>query len=288
MKSLLLTGLITIAVGSVGMTTVAQTDTQTPQTPTATPNQTLPLPLLQAAPLVQATSKLLGQQSYAISSEVEITSSTNANIAAKARVMTTVAAPNKVKSEIIIQSPDGSKPEREYKIIADGDRVWIYDKETDRYSIGEYKQFIQSSEGLAFGSLAHFYLRTLDTVNSNKIASRAIAKLPPDRLVKYFQRFANVDLQNMTIRNEQIGDTAYSIYDINAADRSYEVTAYVSPLSSNIERIDLIGQQDGLDLLFVEQITSQATPESIPADTFTFVPPNDAEQVESQIRISLF
>ena len=288
MKSLLLVGLTTITVGSIGMITVAQTNSQAPQTSETTPAQTLPSPLLQAAPLVQATSKLLAQQSYAIESEVELTGNlAERQLLANANVQTIVAAPNKVSSKITFVDRDRGS-DRQYQIIADGTQVWIYDIEANQYSVSEYQQFIQSQAGLNVGTLAGFYLKALDKVNSNKIASRAIAKLPPDRLVEYFQRFANIDLQNMRIRNEQIKDTAYSVYDINAADKSYEMTAYVSPLSNNIERIDLTGKQDGLDLVLVEQIISQAIPESIPTDTFTFAPPNDALQVESQIKINPF
>ena len=49
-----------------------------------------------------------------------------------------------------------------------------------------------------------------------------------------------IDLQNMTIKNEQIEDTAYTIYDINANDNSYKVTTYASSRSSHIDRINSI------------------------------------------------
>jgi len=280
MKSLLSIALTTIAIGSIKVTTVAQTDTQTPQT---APNQTIPLPLLRATPLIQATSKLLGQQSYKIESVAELMGNiSDRQLTANAEIQTLVAAPNKVNTKITFDR------DRQYQIIADGERVWIYDVEANQYSVSQYQQFVRSDAALNLGTLANLYLRTLDKVNSNKIASRAIAKLPPDRLIGYFQRLANIDLQNMTIRNEQLEGTAYSIYDINATDNSYEVTAYVSPVTSNIDRIDLIGQKDGLDLLLVEQITNQTIPESISADTFSFIPPDDAKQVELQIEINPF
>ncbi|MEL6929754.1 MAG: hypothetical protein AAFO95_14090 [Cyanobacteria bacterium J06600_6] len=285
MKSLLLVGLTTIAISNMSMTTIAQTETQTPQTPTS---PALPLPLLQAAPLVQATSKLLAQQSYQIESSIELMGNLpDRQLVANANLKTIIAAPNKVNTEITFVNRDRGLGQK-YQIISNGTQVWIYDQATNQYSVSEYRQFIQSAAAVNVGTLANFYLRTLDRVNSNKIASRALAKLPPDRLIGYFQRFANVDLQNMTIRNEQIEDTFYSIYDINAVDNSYEVTTYVAPQSSNIDRIDLIGQKDGLDLLLIEQITSQTLPESISAETFNFVPPDNAEQVELQIAIEPF
>ena len=284
MKTLRSIVLSTITVASLGVTTVAQTDNPPAQTTPAS----IPLPLLQAAPLVQATSKLLGQQSYEIESTAELIGNLpDRQLAANANIQTIVAAPNQVNSKITFVDRDRNL-ERQYQIVGDGIQVWIYDGSANKYSVSNYQEFIQSSAGLNVGILANFYLRTLDKVNSNKIASRAIAKLPPERLVKYFQRLANADLQNMTIRNEQLGDTAYSIYDINATDNSYEVTTYVSPESSNIDRIDLVGQQDGLDLLLIEQVSKQNIPPAVAPETFNFTPPDDAELVESPIAIEAF
>ena len=285
MKFLLSIGLAVVTFSGVCIYgTLAQTNVE-PQTEPN--NSTLTLPLLQAAPLVQATSKLLGQQSYEIESEVEITSLTRADIVANAQIITAIAAPNKVNSEITFFGEDESS-DRTYQIISNGTQVWIYDFEQNQYSVGEYKQFIESETGLAVGTLASFYLKTLNGVNSNKIASRAIGKLPPDRLLKYFQKFANIDLQNMAIRNEEVAGKAYSVYDLSAADQSYQTTAYVTPQLANIERVDISGKKDGLDLMVIEQIISQTTPESVAPDAFEFVPPDDAEQIEAQIEINPF
>lgn len=286
MKSLLLTALTAILLGNLGHNQIfAQTNTPASPTP---PNPTIPLPLIQAVPLVQASSKLLGQQTYQIESEIELSAIIpDAPLVKQAYLKTTIAAPNQVNTEITFFDQE-KRLDQQYQIISNGTQLWIYDVVANQYSVSEYKQFIQSSAGLTVGTLANFYLKTLNTVNSNRIASRAIAKLPPDRLVKYFQRFANIDLQNMVIRNEEIDGIPYAIYDIDAIDRSYELTTYVAPPSANIERIDLVGSQDGLNVLLVEQILSQTIPPAIPADTFTFIPPEDAEQMESQIEINPF
>ena len=288
MKFLLSIGLTAISVGSLNtIATVAQTTQTSPQTPQSDPNQVIPLPLLQAAPLVQATSKLLGQQSYEIESEVEITSQTKADIVANAQILTAIAAPNKVNSEITFFGEDESS-DRTYQIVSNGTQVWIYDLEQNQYSVSEYKPFVNSETGLAMGTLANFYLKTLDGVNSNKIASRALGKLPPDRLLKYFQKFANIDLQNMAIRNESVAGKAYAVYDIDAADRTYQSTVYVTPQGADIERVSISGKKADLDVVVTEQIISQAIPESLAPDIFNFIPPDDAQQVEIQIKLSPF
>ncbi|MEM6610651.1 MAG: hypothetical protein AAF652_00040 [Cyanobacteria bacterium P01_C01_bin.72] len=294
MKSLFLISLVVFALGSTGtITSPAQTTSDNPeseisQPPLASPSPSISAPLLQAAPLVQASSKLLGQQVYQIESKIKLTTNEIEEFAtANAHLVTTIAAPDKVKAELTFLTSERDL-ERQYQIIANGTQVWIYDSQDNKYSVNEYPQFITSSEGITVGTLANFYLKTLHTINSNRIASRAISKLPPDRLLRYFQTYANLDLQNMTIRNEQLGNQNYTIYDLNAVDRSYQTTIYVQPQSSNIEQVNLKGQKDDLAITITEQIISQTPVEPMPLETFNFIPPDEAEEVESQIEIYPF
>lgn len=294
MKSLFLVGLVIFAFGSTGtITSVAQTTSDTsesenPEPPVAPPSPAIPAPLLQAAPLVQASSKLLGQQIYQIESKIKLTTNEAEELATvNAHLVTTIAAPDKVKADLTFLNPEKSL-ERQYQIITNGTQVWIYDVQAHKYSVSEYPQFITSSAGISVGTLANFYLKTLHTINSNRIASRAISKLPPERLLGYFQAYANIDLQNMTTRNEQLGNQTYAIYDLNAMDRSYQATIYVQPQSSNIEQVNLKGQKDNSVITIIEQIISQTPVEPVPFESFNFVPPDDAEEVELQIEIYPF
>ena len=285
MKLLLSVALTTISINNCinnfSDNTLAQTTTPAP----TTPQSEIPLPLVRAAPLVQAVSRLLTQQTYQIESAIELTTAISDSPAAQAQIRTIIAAPNKVNTEITFFDGDTAL-EQQYQIVANGTQVWIYDLEANQYSVSEYKQFLESTTSLSVGILANFYVTTLNRVNNNKIASRAIAKLPPDRLVKYFQRYANIDLQNMVVRNEQLEGQPYAVYDIDATDRTYKVTAFVSPQSSNIERVNLIGQQNGLEILMSERVTSHTIPEAIAEDTFNFIPPNNAEQIDRPIIIN--
>ena len=262
--------------------TLAQTAIPAP----TTPQSEIPLPLLQAAPLVQAVSRLLTQQTYQIESAIELSTAVSDSPAAQAQIRTIIAAPN-INTEITFFDEDTAL-EQQYQIVANGTQVWIYDLQANQYSVSEYKQFLESTTSLSIGTLANFHVTTFNRVNNNKIASRAIAKLPPDRLVKYFQRYANIDLQNMVVRNEQLEGQPYAVYDIDATDRTYKVTAFVSPQSTNIERVNLVGQQNGIEILMSERVISQTIPEAIAENTFNFIPPDDAEQVESQIKINPF
>ena len=282
---LLFAGLAAITIGSLGpIATVAQS----PNAPTPTPRaeSAIPLPLLQAAPLVQAGSKLLGQQSYQIESAVELKVEVpNAPIVSNAKLKTIVAAPNKFNTEVGFLNEDDS--DSAFQIVSDGKQVWIYDVAQNRYSIGEYKQFIESETGLAVGTISNFYLKTLNGVNNNKIAGRAIAKLPPNRLMRYFQRFANVDLQNMVIKTAEVDGKPYNLYEINAYDKSYQATVYVTPQQADIERVDVSGTKNGLKVMVRDTVVSQSAPDSLADDLFLFLPPEDAQQVE-QIEIFPF
>lgn len=286
MKPLLLIGLTIFSAGSTGLlAAIAQTN---PKNPATTPIPSLPVPLLQAAPLVQASSKLLGQQHYQIESEIELTLNlTDAPLVTYAQILTTVAAPNQVNAEISFVEESGES-KQEYQVVSNGTQVWIYDLLQNQYSVSEYNQFIQSEEGLAVGTLSSFYLKSLNSVNNRPIASRTLAKLPPDQLLRYFQKFANIDLQNIAIRTEQIKAKNYTIYDIDATDRTFKGTVYVNSQSADIERVDLSGKKDGLDITIKEQVISQMIPETIQTDIFNFSPPKDAEEVAEQIAIAPF
>lgn len=290
MKFLFLICLTIISLGNIGpLTSTAQGTLEDSEPPaTNTPKPAIPAPLLQAAPLVQATSKLLSQQIYQIESEIELTAGEiEEPLMANAHLITTIVAPDKVKTEITFFDPEKTL-DRQYQVIANGTQVWIYDVENNQYSVNEYGQFISSQTGLAVGTLANFYLKTLNTINNNRIASRAIGKLPPDRLFRYFQSYANLDLQNIVIRNEQIGQEVYAVYDLDALDKSYQLTTYIAPQSSDIKQIYLQGKKDDLDITLIEQIISQTALELMPVEAFNFIPPDDAEQVESQIAIDIF
>lgn len=242
----------------------------------------------EVAPLVQSVSKLLGQKSYQVNSVMEITGDIPGTfIKSQAQINTTVVAPNKFVSEIIFTSPNGL-PGKKYQIVSDGNQVWIYSLITNQYSIIDYKQFMQSRDGFMLGTISYFYLKTLNDVGNSQITANAIAKLPPDRLLKYFQRATGVDLQKTVIRNESVEGTNYKVYDLDSPEKGYKLSTYINPQQGDLEIIDLSGQKDGMDLAIKESITNQSVPSSIPRDIFSFAPPNGGEQVVNPIPIQPF
>lgn len=285
MKSLFLLGCVVVGMGNItptNLTWLANSDTllaQTSPAPTA--------PQTKTAPLIQAASALLSQERYQLESEMEITGDIPGTFfRSNARINTTVETPNKINSQVTFVSPDGLEG-KIYQIVSDGTQVWIYNLATNQYSVSNIEQFLQTREAFLMGTLSHFYVNTRSNITSSTIAANVLAKLPEDRLVRYFQRFANVDLQNSVIKDETIENKAYKVYDLDASN-SFKIAAYVNPEPANIERVHLSGTKDGLQLSSKEQIIARTIPESIPAETFNFSPPDDAEQVQQQIAIDPF
>lgn len=201
-----------------------------------------------------------------------------------------MTSPNRFNTEIVVNSLNSNRKSQKYQIISNGTQVWIYDTEQNQYSVGECKKFIQSPAGQNVGGLANFYLRTLDSAYRNRNELVAIAKSDPNRLARleYFKKLTNLDLRNMAVRNKQIRDVAYDVYDIGTADESYRLAVYVSSSSNDIERIERMHQKDGVNLLSIEQIVRQSNYRATSDDIFTFIPPDNAEQVESPIQINSF
>lgn len=240
------------------------------------------------SPLIQSGKNFLSLEQYELESIMEITGDIpGRSFISDAKIKTIVEAPNKFNSQIVFVSPNGLEG-KSYKIISDGDLVWIYDFATNQYSVSELRQFLQTREGLLAGTLSYFYLNTRNNIGSSKIIASFLAKLPEDRLLRYFQRYNKLNLQNSVIKNETIDDKTYQVYDIDSTDRGFQVKAYVNPQENSIERIHLSGTKDGLELASQERVTNLTIPESISPETFVFIPPDEAEQVEQQITIAPF
>ncbi|MEM8828415.1 MAG: hypothetical protein AAGE96_03545 [Cyanobacteria bacterium P01_G01_bin.19] len=240
------------------------------------------------SPLIQSGKNFLSLEQYELESIMEITGDIpGRSFISDAKIKTIVEAPNKFNSQIAFVSPNGLEG-KSYKIISDGDLVWIYDFATNQYSVSELRQFLQTREGLLAGTLSYFYLNTRNNIGSSKIIASFLAKLPEDRLLRYFQRYNKLNLQNSVIKNETINDKTYQVYDIDALDRGFQVKAFVNPQENSIERIHLSGTKDGLELASQERVTNLTIPESISPETFVFIPPDEAEQVEQQITIAPF
>ena len=282
MKSLLTLGCIAVGMSNFVPTLLTQANY------TQLLAQTTPAPRTKTSPLIQAAGNLLRLERYQLESAMEITGDIpGTSFTSQAKINTTVEAPNKINSQITFVSPNGLEG-KTYQIISDGSQVWIYNLATNQYSTSNIKEFLQTREGFLIGTLSHFYVTTRSNIGNSMIAANFLAKLPEDRLIKYFQRFANIDLQNTVIRDETIDTKAYKVYDLDVSNKGFKTSAYINPDSTTIEQVHLSATKDGLQLAATEQILNQNLPESISAETFSFSPPDDAEQVPKQITIEPF
>jgi len=282
MKSLLMLGCIVVGISNIAPTFLFHSNS------TQLLAQTNPSSPTQTSPLVSAGTNLVRLERYQIESEMAITGDIpGTSFASVARVNSSVESPSKINSQITFISPNGLEG-KTYQVVSDGSQVWIYNAATNQYSVSELKQFLQTREGFLIGTLSHFYLTTRSNIGSSTIATNLLASIPEDRLVRYFQIFSQINLQNSVIKDETINGKNYQVYDLNASNQGFETTAYVNLESATIERVDLSGTKDGLQLASQEKILNQNLPDSIPPETFSFSPPEDAEQVTQQIMIQPF
>lgn len=286
MKSLLILGFTLFSLGNVVQNrAIAQNNQNNFRTLLAQVN---PTPQTATSPLIQAGKTLLSLERYELESVMKITGDIpGASFASDAKIKTIVEAPNKFSSQVTFISPSGLEG-KAYDMISDGNVVWIYNYASNQYSVSDFKSFLQTREGFLVGALSYFYLNTRSNIGSSNIIANFLAKLPEDRLLRYFQRFSDLDLQNAVIREETVEGTAYKAYDIDATNRGFQATAYINPQQGNLERVHLSGTKNGLQLASKEQIINQTIPDSFSEDTFTFNPPDDAEQVEQQIAVIPF
>ena len=241
-----------------------------------------------ASPLVRAAKELLSLERYELESVMQITGDIpGTSFTSDAEIKTIVEAPNKFNSQITFVSPNGLEG-KAYDIVSDGSRVWIYDYATNQYSVSDLDSFLQTRESFLVGALSYFYLNTRSNIGSSSIVANFLAKLPEDRLIDYFQRFSNLNLENSAIADKTIEGRNYKVYEIDATVRGFKATAYIDSEGEYVERVNLSGTKDDLQLATKEQMLEQNIPESFSDDTFSFEPPDDAEPVEQQIIITPF
>lgn len=263
--------------------TLAQNNSELPTT-NSSPNE----PETEASPLVRGVKQFLGLERYQLESVMEITGEIPGSaFTSNAQIDTTVAAPNKFNSQITFVSPNGL-PGKTYQIVSDGSQVWIYNLATNQYSISNIEEFLQTREGFLIGTLSYFYVSTRQNIGGSRILGNFLAKLPEAQLLKYFQKFTKLDLENLTIRNEEIAGTTYRAYDINGTAGDLQATVYIEPQRGNLARLDLSGSKNGLQLASQETAVNLTIPESIAEETFMFEPPENAAQSPQQIEILPF
>ncbi|MCC0177388.1 hypothetical protein I4641_10410 [Waterburya agarophytonicola K14] len=277
MKSLLLLGFTVFSLGNLAqIKAIAQSTLDTPA------------PQTEASPLVQSAKAFISLESYELESVMETTGDIPGTaFTSNAKIKTIVAAPNKFNSQITFVSPNGLEG-KTYRVVSNGSQVWIYNWATNQYSVSDIKQFLQTREGFLIGTLSYFYINTRSNIGGWRIMGNFLAKLPEAQLLKYFQKFTNLDLQNLTIRDEKLNGKTYKAYDIDAKNQGFQATAYIDTQKGNLERVHLSGAKNGLQLTSKEQVINQTIPESIPPQTFVFSAADDAEQVEQQIPIAPF
>jgi hypothetical protein len=77
-------------------------------------------------------------------------------------------------------------------------------------------------------------------------------------------------------------------YSYQEAKEGFTIKAFINPSSADIKYIHLTGVEDEVSLFMEEQIIKKTNLQSIPSDTFRFLPPINVQKVDQPIPIEPF
>jgi outer membrane lipoprotein-sorting protein len=191
------------------------------------------------------------------------------NIQAK----TIVNSANKFRSEIAFSQ--NNKPSKESAIVvSDGKQVYIYRPDLKQYSVISSQAFNKSNDSFFIGLSSSFFLEFADDIGQY-IASGALSQ---PEVIKEISTAANEAIKGEKL-NEQ-GKQLY-VYSFDDPKQGYTLSAYVNPQLANLEKMQIVGKDNGFDIAIIENIQQRTEIKTLAQQTFRFTPPKGAKKVKS-------
>lgn len=180
------------------------------------------------------------------------------------RTQAIVQYPNRFRLEVRV----GTETTPRSTIVSDGQTVSIYRSDLKQFTTMSYAEFDQRSGTFVVSLSSALYMRFAPMLKkSGGVDSLAISILPDTKMTT--EQTNNGNLVVYTHTNQQ-GDTA---------------ALAVNPIDALIKQVRTSGSSDGsfgrFDSAMTETIQRQTINPTIPANTFQFTPPKDAERVNS-------
>jgi outer membrane lipoprotein-sorting protein len=302
-KLLLGTSVFSVLIGLIGVSqaqispgvtppkSTIPTQTQPIRIPSATPpNSTTPVPeRVPKAPGTNTTdlnllSKAVGVfwQSDRTETESQMLikgEQQGVKIETSAQVKTIAQIGNKFQTQLLI-TPAGSTPKAAYTIVSNGRDVWIYRPDRRQYAKTTFDTFRSGSNWLWTGVSSSLFL-TISAADRQEILSAlgterdVIKSIPPSQFKDLIGSERQVDGQNL-----------YS-YSYNFKGEGFVFDVLVQPQAATVQRIELNGKVDGMNISLSEKILSRKPQAVISKQTFQFVPPQGVKKVKA-IEIELF
>jgi outer membrane lipoprotein-sorting protein len=273
--SKLLSGII-IAVGLTSLTSTVRSQVS-PPSPIITQSQpqksvtsTVPdlVLLSKAARILWQTDRAETESQMLISAGKK-----GAEVKVNAQIKTIAKMGNKFLTQLTF-APPGSIAKSTYTIVSNGDKVWIYQPERRRYAQTTYSKFKSGNNSFWMGGSSFLFLTITETERRN-----TISMLGTDQdFIKLLDQSQIKDLQG---QSQQVNGRDSYIYSYQMKENNMMMKGFVDPATGAIQKIELVGNSQGLKINFVEQIISRNHQVNLANQAFVFLPPPGIKKVKS-------
>lgn len=238
--------------------------------------------------VVRAMYKLLTDDSYALSTGLLVNvSGPGLTFSMNVQTQTMAEQPNRFQTSIQFPDAEGNL-DRQYTVTSDGQQVWIFDADQNTYSVMSYRAFRDDyKDSFLIGFLTDFRLDFVEEVNPELFETVSEADLfQNEALLNAIENYW--DFSSSTMTREVINGTSYIMLTYANPKEGTVVTIGINLETSLVETMRLTTPSDGLEIDMQETITHQTPPAVIPQNTFTFVPPRDAQLSDTPVSIGDF
>lgn len=219
-------------------------------------------------PLKKALAPLSGTGTLRTHSTIRMTGSKQGvSVALREDLQVTARCPGHFHVSLI-QYASASGPQTKLEVVSNGASVWTYRPGLRQYSVMTLPAFRRADSdvptlGLVIGG---FYLgdgrplvegfRSITATNSAEVLS-----------------LLNAQGIMLARETKSVGGQDDYVYTLALAKQNLEYTFYVNSQTNRLARVDLAGTEEGIRVLYREDILTITPQPAVPAAAFTFAPP---------------
>jgi outer membrane lipoprotein-sorting protein len=234
----------------------------------ALPAPTAPLDLL---PLKKALAPLAGEAAVRSQSTFRMTGShQGVSFTFRETAVVTAKRPGRFHAELSQLSADGTLPKR-LVVISNGVKVWTFRPETHQYSLTTYREFEDASNDItALGlTVGGFYL------GEGHPMAQAFHSITAGNSASIQAALSSMDITLARRTASVTGHDDY-IYRMALPKQGLTYRFYVDSATNLLQRVELVGTQNGVQIAFREDIIQMTALPSPARSTFQFIPPAGA------------
>ncbi|MDX2230230.1 MAG: hypothetical protein NW220_11370 [Leptolyngbyaceae cyanobacterium bins.349] len=224
--------------------------------------------------LAKVIQRFLNSASYETRSVVQVNGVTGSTTVQTAVNVKTIAQhPHRFRSEITFANPDQPSQSLTTLVVSNGQQVWFYRPDLKQYQTMTYQEFEQFDDGYWLGFSTMIYGQVPPDVRQ-AISQSATTSTEVVQAV-------GLELKELQGSTQTVEGRPLYVYRYKDAKEGFLFSAFVTPDTANIERMQMTGKSDGTDILVAEQILSRTANPAIAPSTFTFTPPPGTRQVKA-------